>query len=211
MRRFFYRGLHMADSAKEQRMKIAELVESDSHVLDEMIKSLQGPSRRTRQNAASVFSIVASRKPELLIGHIDAFIDALNRPESQTRWECLDVLTALISLDSCACEKAIPGAESALFDEGAGSLHLSALRFLCAIGATTQARSVQVWPLVDEAIQCYHGDFEYSEMLSAVTGFAEGELDQTVKDSLKDRMAFDATSGKGALKKRSQQIVDILS
>lgn len=201
----------MADSAKEQRLKIAELVETDEHVLNEMVKALEGSSRRARQNAAAVFSIVAHRKPELLVEHIDAFIDALNRPESQTRWECLDALTALIPLDSRACEKAIPGAESALFDEGSGPLHLSALRFLCAIGATTQARSVKVWALIDEAIQCYHGDFEYSEMLSAVTSFAEGKLDQEVKDSLKERMSFDATSGKGALKKRSQQIVEILS
>lgn len=201
----------MVENAKEQRMKIAELVEADSHVLGEMILSLEGASRRTRQNAAAVFSIVASRNPELLVEHVDSFVDALNRPESQTRWECLDVLTALIPLDSRACEKAIPGAESALFDEGSGPLHLAAMRFLCAIGATTQARSLKTWPLIDEAIQCYHGDFEYQDMLSAVTSFAEGKLDPSVKEALKDRMSFDASSGKGALKKRSQQIVDILS
>ena len=201
----------MVENVKEQRMKIAELVEADSHVLGEMILSLEGASRRTRQNAAAVFSIVASRNPELLVEYVDSFVDALNRPESQTRWECLDVLTALIPLDSRACEKAIPGAESALFDEGSGPLHLAAMRFLCAIGATTQARSLKTWPLIDEAIQCYHGDFEYQDMLLAVTSFTEGKLDPSVKEALKDRMSFDASSGKGALKKRSQQIVDILS
>ncbi len=201
----------MPDSIKEQRLKIAEIVESDAGVAAEIFKRLEGASRRDRQNAASVLSIVASRKPEVLVDHIDALVDALNRPEAQTRWECLDALTALIPFDSRACEKGIAGAESALFDEGSGPLHLSAMRFLCTIGSTTPARSIKVWPLIDEAIQCYHGDFEYQEMLAAVAGFAEGKIDSDVKESLKARVSFDAHSGKGALKKRSQQILDILS
>ena len=46
-----------------------------------------------------------------------AVIDALNRPEAQTRWECLDILTTMVDHDSRTCDKAVPGAETALFDE----------------------------------------------------------------------------------------------
>ncbi len=201
----------MVDSIKDQRRKVADLIETDPSIAEEMVSRLEGSSRRDRQNAAAVLSIVASRNPEVLSSHIGAFVDALKRPEAQTRWECLDALTALVDIDSRACERAISGAEGALFDEGSGPLHLSALRFLCRIGSTTSTRSQKVWPLIDEALQCYHGDFEYQDMLAAVVGFAEGKIDDSVKDALKARMEFDANNGKGALKKRSQQIVEALS
>ncbi len=201
----------MADDIKEQRRKEAEALANNPEGISEMIACMEGPSRRERQHAASVFALVATSHPEILVPHISAFIDALNRPESQTRWECLDVLTALVPLDSRGCEKAIPEAEGALFDEGTGPLHLSALRFLCHIGSTTAARSLKVWPSIDEAMQCYHGDFEYQEMLSAVASFAEGSIDKSVKEELKARVSFDAQNSKGSLKKSSQHILDILS
>lgn len=201
----------MADSIKEQRIKIAQVVESDPALVREMISRLEGSSRRDRQNAASVLSLVAARNPEMLLEYVEVFIDALDRPEAQTRWECIDVLASLATIDSSVSDKALAGTESALFDEGSGPLHLSALKFLCRIGAMSPEQSVKVWPLIDEAIQCYHGDFEFQDMLLAVTGFAEGSLDEGVKAELRERLAFDARNGRGVLKKRSQQIIDMLS
>jgi len=72
-------------------------------------------------------------------------------------------------------------------------------------------RSEKVWPLLDEAIQCYHGDYEYQDMLIALIGFSEGKIAPSVKEGLKERMAFDAEKSKGALKRRSQQIIDNLN
>lgn len=201
----------MADSIKEQRNKIAQVVESDSSLIGEMVSRLSVSSRRDRQNASSVLSLIASRNPQALVEHVDSFVDALNRPEAQTRWECLDALTYLNEVDFSVFEKAMPGAESALFDEGSGSLHLSAIRFLCKAGSTSSERSMKAWPLIDEAIQCYHGDFEFQDMLNAVAVFAEGDIDVEVKTELKNRLSFDANNGKGILKKRSQQIIDSLS
>ncbi len=45
-------------------------------------------------------------------------------------------------------------------------------------------------------------------MLTAVIDFSAGKLAPSVKDELGARMAFDASNGKGALKRRAQQIVD---
>lgn len=98
-----------------------------------------------------------------------------------------------------------------MFDEDNGFVRLSALRFLCALGATTENRSQKVWPLLDEAIQCYHGDYEYQDMLSAIVLFSEGKLAPEVKQGLIDRVSFDAEHSKGSLKRRSQQIIDNLS
>lgn len=178
--------------------------------LETLVAHLEGPSRRDRQSAASALAECARQDPERLVPSVSAFVDALNRPEAQTRWECLDVLTLLVPLDSRSCDKALPGAETALFDEDSGPVRLAAMRFLCSFGATTENRSEKVWPLIDEGIQCYHGDLEFQDMLVAVTDFSSSKLSPEVKKKLAERMRFDAQNGKGALKKRASQIVENL-
>ena len=199
-------------SEKTQSTKdLAAQVLQSKNLLNTVVSALSGATRRDRQNASSVLAQIAKIDPEALVPYTNDFIDALNRPEAQTRWESLDVLTELVSLKSRSCDKALPGAETALFDEDNGFVRLSALRFLCALGATTENRSQKVWPLLDEAIQCYHGDYEYQDMLSAIVLFSEGKLAPEVKQGLIDRVSFDAEHSKGSLKRRSQQIIDNLS
>ena len=199
-------------SEKTQSTKdLAAQVLQSKNLLNTVVSALSGATRRDRQNASSVLAQIAKIDPEALVPYTNDFIDALNRLEAQTRWESLDVLTELVPLESRSCDKALPGAETALFDEDNGFVRLSALRFLCALGATTENRSQKVWPLLDEAIQCYHGDYEYQDMLSAIVLFSEGKLAPEVKQGLIDRVSFDAEHGKGSLKRRSQQIIDNLS
>lgn len=180
----------------------------DSKVLGSLVDNLAGASRRDRQMSASILCLVAKESPELVLDYTNEFIDALNRPEAQTRWECLDVLTEIVDHNSRNCEKAISGAEIALFDEESGPVRLAAMRFLCKLGATTENRSEKLWPLVDEGIQCYHGDLEFNDMLVAVVDFSNGKLAPTVKKELIERMEFDAGNGRGTLKRRAQQIID---
>ena len=172
-----------------------------------LAEDLEGASRRGRQNAASAFARQAKEDPASVLPFGASFVDALHRPEAQTRWECLDVLTQLVPLDSRLCDKAIMGAESALFDEDNGTVRLAAMRFLCALGATTQKRSEKVLPFIDEAIQCYLGDLEFQDMLNAVVNFSAGKLSASVKEQLLARMAFDAENGKGALGRKAQTII----
>ena len=172
-----------------------------------LAEDLEGASRRARQNAASIFARQAKEDPASVLPYGASFVDALHRPEAQTRWECLDVLTQLVPLDSRLCDKAIVGAESSLFDEDSGTVRLAAMRFLCALGATTQKRSEKVWPYIDEAIQCYHGDLEFQDMLNAVMSFSAGKLSAQVKGQLLARMSFDAENGKGALGRKAQAII----
>lgn len=199
-------------SEKSQNMKdlAAEAIKSEK-VIKELVAALAGSSRRDRQNSSSVLAQIAKINPEPLVPYVDEFIDALNRPEAQTRWEALDVLTELVSYDSRSCDKALSGAETALFDEDNGFVRLAALRFLCRLGSTTENRSGKIWPLLDEAIQCYHGDYEYQDMLNALISFSSGKISADVKKGLAERVAFDAEHGKGALQRRSQQILDNLA
>ena len=67
-----------------------------------------------------------------------------------------------------------------------------------------------MWPLIDECIQCYHGDLEFQDMLIAVVDFSAGKLSSQVKEELAARMKFDAENGKGMLKKRASQIEENL-
>lgn len=186
----------LADTALESEENLAKLVEA-----------LAVSSRRERQHVAAAIFIVAKSEPKMLVPYIDDLIDALNRPEAQTRWEILETLTLLVDYDARACGKAIPEVEASLFDEESGLVRLGGMRFLCKYGSTTANRSDKVWPLIDEGIQCYHGDLEFNDMLVALVDFSAGKLSDDVKKEFADRMAFDAGNSKGTLKKRAEQIV----
>ena len=193
-----------------EREKVEE-IERDNAALDALIEDLSCSSRRRRQFSARVIALLASHDPELLGGRIPELIDALYRPEAQTRWEILDALTALVDGHAKEVGAAYEGAEAALFDELSATLRLSAFRMLCAWGATERGRSKKVWPIVDEAIQCYHGDLEYRDMLGYLYVFAEGKIAGDVAEELAARLHFDAENGKGAyLKARSREIYDML-
>lgn len=200
----------MSAETPEDVQRVEEAV-ANPEVLKGLIEALSDGSRRGRQQAAKVIAGVAAVNAELLVPYASDLVDALERPEAQTRWECLDALTQMVPLDGKACEKAVPGAEAALFDEDSGPLRLAAMRFLCKLGATTEARSAKVWSLIDEGIQCYHGDLEFQDMLLAVIDFSQGKLDGSVKEALADRMRFDSTNGKGMLKRRATQILENVS
>ena len=199
----------MAERSEEIK-QIADEALNDDGKLAEIVDQLSDAPRRERQKAASALRIVAKTNPDLVVEHIPVIVDALNRPEAQTRWECLETLTMMVEHDSRACSKAIPEAETALFDEDSGAVRLAAMRFLCKLGATTPTRSEKTWTLIDEGIECYHGDLEFNDMLAAITDFSNGKLSADVKKALIERMSFDATNGKGSLQRKAQAIIDNL-
>lgn len=196
-----------ADDVKDS----AQQALKNKSLLKEHVEKLSGSSRRDRQNSAAVIAAVAREDASLLVPYGNELLDALERPEAQTRWEALDALTEICDHDSRICDKALNGAEAALFDENSGPLRLAAMRFLCKLGGTTENRSEKVWGLIDEGIQCYHGDLEFNEMLIALIDFSSGKLSDNVKKEFAARMRFDAENGKGTLKKCASQIEDNLA
>lgn len=188
-----------------------ERAEKGGAALAALIEELGDQSRRRRQFAARVVALLADRDPELLAPYIPDLVDALYRPEAQTRWEALDALSALAPAHGKAVEEAYDGAESALFDESSSTLRLSAFRFLCTWAAAGSAQSLRAWDLLDEAIQCYHGDIEYRDMLGCLHDFASGAIDPEVASALAARIRFDAEHGKGGyLHVRSAEIYEML-
>lgn len=193
----------------DDRTNIAEKAVADTKVMAEVVGALGGEERRLRQFAASVVHEISETAPELLKDHAVELADALHRPESQTRWEVLGTLENLVAVDARVVDKALDGAETALHDEESGVVRLSAFRLLSAYGATTARRSERVWPLIAEAVRCYHGDAEFNGMLSALHHMVcESAAADEVKTGAADLMRFDAENAKGALKRRAQRIVD---
>lgn len=196
-------------NSAEDRSQVASQALADPQILDALIENLSSDQRRVRQFSAAAIKEISSQDPEMLLGHLPAIIDGLHRPEAQTRWECLEALSYIARLDPPDLEKVIEGAETSLFDEESGMAHLAALRFLCAYGAQDTKRAAQVWPLIEEGIQVYHGDPEFVDMLVSVEYFASGNIGKAIKDQIKSRMAFDASNYKGEIGRHAAQIVKV--
>ena len=185
---------------------------SDSSAqIKKYIDDLSDSSRKVRQQAAVALSECCTKEAEAILPYGKELIKALDLSDVRLRWAVIDVLTALAPYDTKLCAKALPGIENALFDEFNGPLHLASVRFLCVYGAQSPKASDNVWPLLDEAIQCFHGDQEFQDMLNLLVDFSQGKLSKATKEGLKERMQFDASNNRGLTQRRAQTIVDNLS
>lgn len=197
-----------AFSPTDDKAEVAARALEDEKLLKAVVAALSGEGRRLRQLAASVIHDVAIHEPARLKPYADDLADALHRPESQTRWEVLGTFEKLVTVDARLVDKALDGAETALHDEESGVVRLAAFRLMSAYGATTARRSDRVWPLIAEAVRCYHGDPEFPAMLSGVFRMVSGLASDEVKLSAADLMRFDAENAKGLLKRRASRIVE---
>ena len=176
-------------------------------VMAALVEALAGANRRRRQEASHTIALVAAEDVSLVRPSVDALIDALDRPDAQTRWEVLTTLSELALVDADQVEEAFDGAEASLFDEDSAIVRLAAFRFLIRLGASSPERSDKVWGILDEAIQCYHGDPEYRDMLAALSEFAKGNISEATRDALLTRIGFDADNGRGYVRIMSSEIV----
>ena len=191
----------MANSANDQEARLAQM-----RIL---VEELAGSSRRRRQEVAHKIATVAHTDASMVTPFVGSLMDALERPEAQTRWEVLDALTALVDEHAEEVAPAFEAAETALFDEDSAPVRLAGFVFLCRFGATSEERSDQVWPLLDEAIQCYHGDPEYRDMLVALLAFVQSAASAATKAALAERLKFDAENGASYVKSFSVQIIQV--
>ena len=186
------------------------MADTDSSQVAGLVEELSGSSRRRRQEVAHKIAVAARSNPDAVAPHAEALIDALFRPEAQTRWEVLDALASIAEKDPERVADAFEGAEASLFDDGSATVRLAAFVFLCRLGASSPERSDEVWPLLDEAIQCYHGDAEYRDMLIALLGLAQGGASAATREALAARVRFDAESGSGYMKSFSAEILQAI-
>lgn len=189
--------------------ELAEAAAKDPAFLETIVEAISGDNRKVRQRCAGAVEMISEINPELLLPYVRDIIDALYRPEARTRWEALETLCNIVPIDARSCERGVNGAETSLFDEESGPARLAAFKFLSVYGATTANRAARVWPMLDEAIQCYHGDAEFNDMLNALIIYAQGKATRAVKDELIERMRFDAENSRGTLGRKSKEIVEL--
>lgn len=188
------------------------MADSDAEAvrLKELVGELGGANRRRRQDAAHEIARLAKRDVDQLFDYAGDIIDGLDRPEAQTRWELLDALSEMARVDTGCVEEAFGGAEASLFDEDSSIARLAAFRFLTSYGATSGKRSDQVWKILEEAIQCYHGDPEYRDMLGCLLEMAKGTISDQTAQVMRSRVDFDARHGRGYIKAFSAEIVEAI-
>ena len=188
------------------------MADSDAEAvrLKELVGELGGANRRRRQDAAHEIARLAKRDVDQLFDYAGDIIDGLDRPEAQTRWELLDALSEMARVDPGCVEEAFGGAEASLFDEDSSIARLAAFRFLTSYGATSGKRSDQVWKILEEAIQCYHGDPEYRDMLGCLLEMAKGTISDQTAQVMRSRVDSDARHGRGYIKAFSAEIVEAI-
>lgn len=181
---------------------------------DRLVSELSSPSRRMRQEAAHMLAELAKNSPERVEAGLEtvvpALIEALERPEAQTRWESLDALSELAANHADVVSEAFEAAEAAMFDEGSSRVSSAAFRLIARLACSSAEMSDKAWPVLDEAIQCFHGDTGYRDMLASMVELAGSNASDDTKQALAARVAFDATSGRGYVKKYSAQIVEVV-
>ena len=174
----------------------------------ELADALGAPSRVMREFASDVLQEVAHTNSDLLVDFSTEILDALDRPESFTRYNILLILDTFVKSHAQVVAKALPQLEDCLYDEESKIVRLQAFEVLCRFGALTETRSKTVWQYVSEALRCYHGDPEYLTMLGYLIDMLQSsKVADSVKEGAVRLFAFDAEQGKGLLQKKAQQIV----
>lgn len=176
---------------------------------DEYVILLEGTNRRQRQEASHALAQMAQVAPDIVVEIADVLVGSLSLPEAQTRWECLNALSTIALNYPEGVLDGFAGAEDALFDDVSAQARLSAFRYLSRYGSSAPSRSLEAWPLLSEALQCYHGDPEYREMLSCLLEFVRGDIDESVREALVTRMVFDSKNGRGLIRAYSREIIAV--
>lgn len=200
-------------STQEEREKAADEALKDQGAMDDIMELLGGTNRLKRQKAASTVAIISNKDAKALLPYAEEVAEALSRPEAQTRWEVLEAFTSMIAVDPEAASKVQEAAEDALYDDESGMLRYTAFRYFAKLAATSRERAARIWPLLDEALKCFHGDPEFAGMLDAVVDLLQtGDVDAATRSAIAKSMSFDAQSGsKSPLASRARHIIELCS
>jgi len=188
--------------------KTVAAAKDNAPIRRELADALGHEARGMREYAAQVKVELARIEADLLHDFTDDIIDALNRPESLTRYSMLEVISEMMGANPKIVPDSYELLQDCLYDEDSGTVRLYAFRVLARYGATGPARSVKVWPDLSMALRCFHGDSEFIAMLNELINMLAGRADQSVKDAAVELFAFDAENARGMLRRKAEAIAD---
>ncbi|MCL2605984.1 MAG: hypothetical protein FWD93_01710 [Coriobacteriia bacterium] len=172
----------------------------------ELAEALGHSTRAMREYAAQVIVELVRIDADLLQDFSGDIVDALNRPESLTRYSMLEVIGEMMISNPRIVTDSYELLQECLYDEDSGTVRLYAFRVLARYGATGPARSLKVWPDLSMALRCFHGDSEFIAMLNELINMLAGRADQQVKDAAVELFAFDAENARGMLRRKARTI-----
>jgi hypothetical protein len=175
-----------------------------------LVEALSSSSRLTREYSSQALCDIAHSNAELIEEFKDDFIDALHRPEAPTRYNSLEIIRCLSLKDMRLIDRAWDGVEECLYDEDSGTVRLEAFRLLTTYGETTPARSKKAWPLISDALRCYHGDPEFMTMLNEFITMLKGNVSEEVRQEACNQFQFNADNATGLFKRKAQEIVSFI-
>jgi hypothetical protein len=194
---------------------IEELPEEAQHaarnkrVMSKLVTRLSDDSKVTRAKTAKLVHDASCIDATRLEPHIDQLVGALEYHESQTRWETLGALEEIALVKPMWLDKAVVPATHCLHDEDSSVVRLAAFRVLAFYGASSKRRAEKVWPLLDEALRCYHGDSEYPGMLNALAVMVEGKAPDDVQEEAALLVEPDCSHPKAGIARGAKRVFSI--
>ena len=197
-------------SPEEEWAEEAQAAARNKKVLAKLVARLGDQTRSERASAAHLVHEVACLDAARLAPHVDQLIEALAMPEPQTRWEVLGALEEIARTSAKLLDKgAVEPTTHSLHDEDSSVVRLAAFRVLAVYGSTSIRRAEKIWPLLDEALRCYHGDSEYPGMLTALAIFVEGRAPAHLKKEAAELVEPDASHPKAAIARGARRVFSV--
>lgn len=178
-------------------------------VMSKLVTRLSDASKVERSRAAKLVHDAACIDATRLEPHVDHMVAALDNPEPQTRWEVLGALEELALVKPMLLDKAVEPTTHSLHDEDSSVVRLAAFRLLATYGASSIRRAEKTWPLLDEALRCYHGDSEYPGMLTALAVLVEGRAPAPIVAEAAALVEPDASHPKATIARGARRVFAI--
>lgn len=190
--------------------------------MQQAIEGLSDAQRRVRQSASQYVLRQVRMNSEVVSEFLPEIVDALYRPETQTRKNMLEVLTVFIKnkilvqteVDSSTLKllsEACDPAEEALFDELSPQVRLTAFRFFVQLCLLNDRMLEECWGVIRDALSCSYGESTYYDMLKALIPLCKRTLPAHVQEHIIDIVSYDAQGVRGKESLLSAQIMSLLS
>lgn len=200
---------YLSDERTPELEERAKQAMSSEASLIELVEELGGATRDLRQNASTALLIVAEEDPKSLIPFVNEIVDGLNRPETKTRYQVLEILETLIASDARIIDKHFDAIETCLYDEISANVRGNAFAVFTKYGATTPKRSEAVWPILSDCLRCNRGDLEFLSMVSSTILMLEGKPSDLVLTSAGELFKYDLESSDINLRKKAKYICEM--
>ena len=151
---------------------------------------------------------IADKDASVLLPFADDIASGLTKPEAQTRWEVLHALDQMGKAGQRYDEDVLVAAEDSPLRRDQRIRARGGLPLFCGYGSASTDNLEGGRTQIDEAIQCYHGNPEFTDMPHAARRLCRGKhLACHELRALAQRMKFDSENASGTLRMRSEQIV----